>query len=230
LGNKPDNKIAEKIQLLMAILADKDAPKSAGQVAGFLLERYNSGRGYAWPGAKTIARAMQISQRTAQYGLMFLREANYFSAKGLEGGKSSARYYPNFEKGTELFGDINKRAADRGAQILSLRGANPDAGGASSFVDPRKSLHPIPTTTPPKDSIPLSKEDNGHTSCVADEEFDRFFNKHLVIRNIDKGSARAEYGKWREKGVTAEKMFDRTMRFLFLSLPKAKDAARDTTS
>jgi hypothetical protein len=83
-----------KSQLRDAVLADARLSPSAKLLAGAVLERIYSARGYCGASIPALRRAIGCrSERTVQYAVTELARAGYFRVERGAGGKSTNRFF-----------------------------------------------------------------------------------------------------------------------------------------
>ncbi|SOD96615.1 helix-turn-helix domain-containing protein [Caenispirillum bisanense] len=86
-------------QLLGLVINDSRGSKSRTHIAAmyWILERYNAGKGYAWPGYGYIAKNGNMDRTSAIRAVNLLEQLGYLTIERAEGGRASNRYTPNFD-------------------------------------------------------------------------------------------------------------------------------------
>jgi DNA-binding MarR family transcriptional regulator len=112
--------VLDKWFLMKAINEDRDLTAAAKVIAFSILEQYNDGHGYAWPGFGKLAKMSGLSEKTVERAVQSLESRGWFRVDRSNATKTSRRsadrtnrYFPNWS-----------RAGSTGRKIKTVRLSN----------------------------------------------------------------------------------------------------------
>jgi hypothetical protein len=218
-----------KLVLWGMIATDVELSASDRLIAWFILDHFNVRRRISFPSHNRLSGLAGISVRQSKRCVQnIVRREWIFITKGggrcPGGGGYANTYRPNWSKlddnEDQTVTPVSPLTGDDSDTRVTFETGKGDKSGAETVT---------PESPQPLDNNHYIDSSYSPVDVGDDDEFDKFYNKQCAHWNIDKMSARAEYDRWREKGVSAKNMLAGAMRPLFGCLPKTQDDTGGTT-